>query len=871
MKIVQFNGGLNNRLSPQLIGQNEATIYNNIDTKSGCLEPLKDKKYTSRILDRYIYNYKNNWTSTKVKYWYAEYNEYAYRVDGLSAFEYSSNGIVWKPVYLQKPAIESLELDKEKDEVIFVADDVESYPLSTTPMQYPDTSRYPAGGTKAWGLHHSKGGLFTTYEYTYKIVISNEEDNFFFHSAEFKVSSIAGSTTYGSFWFTGSVSDWIPNAGTWNISRILGKEGSIQGPISGAWFMRMLRNWETDDTCAGTGNEWDGEWDSAGVTIGFAVPEQINSVPVKNFRLYRKIQTQNNIWRLVDKFVLSTNKKENCFIDWLPDSIIMMLNETHEKYATRLPPVGGEVIGAIFKEKKMNYTARYIDDDGRTGNVADVKEMTIYQYADDASKVGNWVKGLELHRAAVNVKLKDDRPFDPLATPTKIELYRQGGILTNYTKVKEYELQDNNLYVDDVKDKDVDGAILAYVQDTALEANTKYMVEHNGTLFSAKGTSLVFSNAGTADVWLEFNFISFKSTITGLAKNSIGLIVFSRYETYIVTGNSINDYAKILISANYGCVSHESIAYNNNNVIFMSNEGICILSGSNIENISINKIPNLISEDSNKPCKAICVDDVYYLALGKEVLYDKENNKVDVMPTPNNILFTIKSDGSKTTIEKEIKIKLRNESKSGNPEIIIREGLEISIDTIQINEEGDLIILDGIDKVIELPKYLVYIADNGDISVSEWLVDYRTHIEANKIIYMDMRFGQFAFGYINENLYDMLYVNNNIYISDETKKLAGLFSSDENRVMNWKSGYLAEGGLSLLKNTKALYCYSEGDITLNIYFDGKLVLTKKLNEGYTEVKMPQDKRLIYYIQFEVLGTGKLKEIEYKIEERQNGR
>jgi hypothetical protein len=55
------------------------------------------------------------------------------------------------------------------------------------------------------------------------------------------------------------------------------------------------------------------------------------------------------------------------------------------------------------------------------------------------------------------------------------------------------------------------------------------------------------------------------------------------------------------------------------------------------------------------------------------------------------------------------------------------------------------------------------------------------------------------------------------------------------------------------------------------YIDDELVSTATLLEGFQEIKLPQDKRLGYYIQFEVTGTGVLNEIEYKVEGRQNGK
>lgn len=875
MKLTQFNGGLNTALSPQLLQLNEAVEYTNIDSSKGNLSPLQDKKYTDRQLGRYIFNYKNNWTSTKIRHWYTEYNQYAYRVNGKGIMEYSDNGIIWRPVYLDDPTIEKLSIDPKDPKFITVASYPSGIVMQHSSFQLGDSGTYPMSGTKYSGKHHDKRA-WQTITINYKIVLSPESDDYFFH-ADKQISGV-------DRWYLNAVfspgwqdNQWVRYP-AFNLARFnSGKDTFINANTNTMGFLTKTLSYNTDETCFGTGSEWDGEYRCTGVTIVPSVPGQIDSVSIVHCRLYRVINGQ---WYMVDYFKRSENARENAFVDWLPDDILVNLgnyipaSEVSIKRWRGLPPVGGNTKGTIFKEIKINYIARYIDDIKRTGNISNIESITHYQFASDASKVGNIINAKDntkLERGNVIIKLKNDRPFDPLATPTKVEIYRQGGTLSNYTLVKSYPIADNDTYIDDVLDKDVDGAILPYVQKTAMQENARYLTENKGTLYSAVGTTLLFSNAGSAETWLEFNFIEFKDTITGIAKNQIGLIVFTKTNTYVVTGSSIDDYTKILLSSNYGCISHDSIAYNGDDIYFMSIEGLCVLSGSVMNNLSLSKIPDFTYDINTIPAKAIMVDGIYYLALGKEVLYDKNDKLVEVKPKPTKVLLTIPAN-YEVTVPNEIKIKLRDEATTGTPEVIIPKGFKITKDIVQINEVQDLVIKNGIDKIIHLPNYLLYYNEDGSILVSDWLIDYTTHIEADRILYCNMRFGQPIFGYIDEDLYDLHYVGSIIYMTDKTQKLAGLLENTTTRSIKWKSPHIAEGGLSIIKNTKVIYFYSEGDITIRVLLDGKVVMTKKLNEdGFTEVKLPQQQRLTYYVQLEVEGTGVLKEIEYIVESRQNGR
>lgn len=97
------------------------------------------------------------------------------------------------------------------------------------------------------------------------------------------------------------------------------------------------------------------------------------------------------------------------------------------------------------------------------------------------------------------------------------------------------------------------------------------------------------------------------------------------------------------------------------------------------------------------------------------------------------------------------------------------------------------------------------------------------------------------------------------------------FASSSKRSLTYKSPVYSDGGISILKNYNNIYTYSSGTLTLTVYIDGTQVLVQTLNQGFTDISVPQSNRLGYTIQFQVIGTGELHEIEYKVEGRQNGR
>lgn len=89
--------------------------------------------------------------------------------------------------------------------------------------------------------------------------------------------------------------------------------------------------------------------------------------------------------------------------------------------------------------------------------------------------------------------------------------------------------------------------------------------------------------------------------------------------------------------------------------------------------------------------------------------------------------------------------------------------------------------------------------------------------------------------------------------------------------LTWKSGWLVGSGLTKYKNYKVIYVFSLGTFTGEVYIGNDLVATIEFNQGLTEIKVNQANRTGYYLQLAIKGVGRVFEVEFVAEERQNGR
>lgn len=334
---------------------------------------------------------------------------------------------------------------------------------------------------------------------------------------------------------------------------------------------------------------------------------------------------------------------------------------------------------------------------------------------------------------------------------TNIRLYRLGSAIT--TPVLVVELSNTSTtYSDNIADIDLPGTALDSFTNAPAPTGLKYLIEAFSVFFGVVDDKLYFSDTAYPNYWNEFFFIDFPENITGLGLTQNGLLVFTKYKTYIVTGNSPETLSKYLLNGSQGCILHKSIQYVSNTLIWLSTDGICLSTGGDIQVVSRDKLDKL---NLTTPVASIVYDDVYYLAHSAGIL-----------------VGDYRFGGIFRTISTVVK----------------------------------------------------------------------------------------GFAVYNDTLYSC--IDNVLY---------SIGTNITKESMSWKSPQYPDGSISNLKNYKSIYVASTGNLTIKTYIDAALVNTTVLDNGSQEIKLPQNKRNGYTIQFEVTGTGTLTEIEYKLEVRQNGK
>ena len=340
------------------------------------------------------------------------------------------------------------------------------------------------------------------------------------------------------------------------------------------------------------------------------------------------------------------------------------------------------------------------------------------------------------------------------STITNIIIYRIGGLVTNFYSIATIDLATLS-YIDTKSALEVlDGTLLETQGYTKPKSNLKYLVEFNSALFASNESNLYFSNAGLVDIWTDYNYIKFPEVITGLGVSQNGLLVFSQNKTWILTGTDISNYSRYLLNGNQGCVNNNTINYVENNLLWLSADGVCVSSGGSIEVLSWPKL-----------------------------------GKLNIIPHMSEVYenqyFLFHTTGT----------------------IVIDFRLGVKFYTLDLIARGAY---------------------------------YNTDIDALQILKPDIQ---------------------TIY----------LYNRGTTLTYKYKTGKIAENGLTNYKSFKDIYIYATGTNHLKVYIDEELTNSIDLKEGCNNIKVIQNKHKGYFIEFEFEGTGTIKEINLVTEGRQNGR
>lgn len=128
----------------------------------------------------------------------------------------------------------------------------------------------------------------------------------------------------------------------------------------------------------------------------------------------------------------------------------------------------------------------------------------------------------------------------------------------------------------------------------------------------------------------------------------------------------------------------------------------------------------------------------------------------------------------------------------------------------------------------------------------------------------DLRFGS-SLVTLNSKFKSLTQAEGKIYGCTDMGELVELFGASDPEELEYITPQYSDGSISSIKVYKNVKFFSNGKMKVKISITGQKVTEQDLNEGFTEVLIPQSNVRGYFIQFEFKGTGEVKEIYYEAE------
>jgi len=674
MKIKDFSGGLNTRVAPSLLQPNEAQVYTNIDNSAGSIRPVKDKS------DAEPWSDKNTADGGIFKYftWYDYDQEWLSSPYEASAVEYRDR------LYITQEGFAPSKWTGDRNYFMGITPPVSA----TNPVASPIYAALETPTTATYNYDLNTAGNLTAdatyqYMYTYYDSVSVVESAPYpiptepltlssgsgqiriaahgsLEAFAFKLSAGETLTPVGGTWAvptptTAGWSDGIP-AGTYTIDA----DGYF---VSGGDFLHFTARWFTSDGLSpDTGHEWgppvrgkneanlvytDDNGQPA-ATEGVEYQFATTAAPIEEDWL--TVPSSSTLWVRVKRsnysfetLTWSYTYGNQTLVSGEQGSVSNSINPniTHVK----LYRIGGDLT-----EYRLVDTIAFtgtIDNADYTDNIADATIASadilnstgqggylsgtynyVYTYYNSVDGTESAPSQPSPDVVATNNKMRLDGIWGTAdGQVTHIRIYRIGGTLTQYTLIAEVSAVADLVYYDNSPDINVAGnSILDSTGNSMPPADIKYFILAYAMIFGAVGDKLYYSNIGDPDVWPATNFIDFEDTITGIGNVGNGLLVFTKFRTYIVTGTSPATFSKFVLSDAQGCINHYTIQTVDNYIIWLSTDGICLTNGGLIEVISRDKLGRFNTDTS---IAAAVKDNSYYLLLtDKIVVYDMRYNRM---------------------------------------------------------------------------------------------------------------------------------------------------------------------------------------------------------------------------------------------------
>ena len=175
------------------------------------------------------------------------------------------------------------------------------------------------------------------------------------------------------------------------------------------------------------------------------------------------------------------------------------------------------------------------------------------------------------------------------------------------------------------------GTLLYSTQYREAPQTITFLAFARGALFGIDGNRLRWSITGQYDYWPAANFIDFDDRITGLLSIRDGLLVFTREQTHLLTGDlGTTNVALTLISTERGCIEPKSCKYLRGTPVWLSSEGVTTYLNGRANVISRAKLGDVRFENI---INCVVHNEVYY------ILYNPTKRLDGTTNTAGNILL----------------------------------------------------------------------------------------------------------------------------------------------------------------------------------------------------------------------------------------
>jgi hypothetical protein len=201
----------------------------------------------------------------------------------------------------------------------------------------------------------------------------------------------------------------------------------------------------------------------------------------------------------------------------------------------------------------------------------------------------------------------------PVSTDAQVDkkrLYRIGGNLSAFTLVTELANATTS-YSDTLIDSELDGTLLETADASPAPAGLAYLAEAYAMLFGALGSKVRFTPIGKPSEWPELYFLQFDATITGIVAVTHGILVFTKFKTYIISGTGPTSLSQQTLSNDQGCLAFESAQSISGSALWVSTDGICTSDGNTVTVIS----KDMLGKRLFNVIDSVVHDEAYYALL----------------------------------------------------------------------------------------------------------------------------------------------------------------------------------------------------------------------------------------------------------------